>query len=191
MFDKMRKAVYDYVVSHLDKTDEVSITLDDVYIVWSCKTLQNWKACISTTLPDGMYYECTYNGDTNELYLDAYKKFENKVIKDFSTTSVNCNYDIVEYYLSFSQALDKLIERENDNTDNNEYGIRIRTWNKAIVIRIQKPDEGSNMTRRYLYENLHYKNYKDENIPWVPNNECIFNNFWELVKFVKNENGGN
>ena len=191
MFDKMRKAVYDYVVSHLDKTDEVSITLDDVYIVWSCKTLQNWKACISTTLPDGMYYECTYNGDTNELYLDAYKKFENKVIKDFSTTSVNCNYDIVEYYLSFSQALDKLIERENDNTDNNEYGIRIRTWNKAIVIRIQTPDEGSKMTRRYLYENLHYKNYKDENIPWVPNNECIFNNFWELVKFVKNENGGN
>lgn len=84
MFDKMRKAVYDYVVSHLDKTDEVSITLNDVYIVWTCKALQNWKACISTTLPDGMYYECTYNGDTNELYLDAYKKFENRVIKDFN-----------------------------------------------------------------------------------------------------------
>ena len=83
LFDKMRKAVYDYVVSHLDVTDEVAITLDDVYIVWTCKALQNWKACISTTLPDGMYYECTYNGDTNELYLDAYKKFENKVIKDF------------------------------------------------------------------------------------------------------------
>ena len=84
MFDKMRKAVYDYVVSHLDKTDEVSITLDDVYIVWSCKTLQNWKACISTNLPDGMYYECTYNGNTDELYLDAYKKFDNRGIKNFT-----------------------------------------------------------------------------------------------------------
>lgn len=99
-----------------------------------------------------------------------------------TTTSANSNYDIVENYLSFGQALDKLIERENDDTDNNEYGIRIRTWNEAIVVRIQTPDEGSKMTRRYLYEN-----FKGENIPWVPNNECIFNNFWQIVKFVKNE----
>lgn len=84
MFTKMRKAVYDYVVAHLDVTDEVTITLDDVYLVWGVKTLQNWKAMISTTLPDGMYYECTYNGDTDELYIDAYKKFENKVIKNFT-----------------------------------------------------------------------------------------------------------
>lgn len=84
MFEKMKKAVYDYVVSHLDKTDHVEFSIDDVYIVWCCKTLQNWKALISTSLPDGMYYECTYNGDTNELYLDAYKKFENKVIMHFN-----------------------------------------------------------------------------------------------------------
>lgn len=84
LFEKMRKAVYEYVLSHLDKTDNIVFSISDVYIVWSCKTLQNWKACISTTLPDGMYYECTYNGDTNELYLDAYKKFENRVIKDFN-----------------------------------------------------------------------------------------------------------
>lgn len=57
---------------------------DDVYIVWTCKALQNWKALISTNLTDGMYYECTYNGVTNELYLDAYKKFENKTIRDFN-----------------------------------------------------------------------------------------------------------
>jgi hypothetical protein len=34
----------------------------------------------STTLFDGMYYELTYNGDKNELYLDAYKKWENRCI---------------------------------------------------------------------------------------------------------------
>ena len=45
-----------------------------------CKTLQNSKALVSTTLPDGMYYELTYNGDKDELYLDAYKKFENRCI---------------------------------------------------------------------------------------------------------------
>lgn len=28
-----------------------------------------------------MYYECTYNGDKNELYFDAYKKWENKCIE--------------------------------------------------------------------------------------------------------------
>ena len=42
--------------------------------------LQNHKALLSTTLPDGMYYEITYNGDKKEAYLDAYKKFENRVV---------------------------------------------------------------------------------------------------------------
>lgn len=63
---------------HMDKTDCESITTDNVYMVWSCKTLQNWKALLSTTVPDGMYYEVTFNGDRDEVYLDAYKKFENK-----------------------------------------------------------------------------------------------------------------
>lgn len=57
------------------------ITTDEVYVVWFCKTLRNWKALLSTSVPDGMYYEVTYNGDTNEIYLDAYKKFENVCIK--------------------------------------------------------------------------------------------------------------
>ena len=75
-----RKIVLNYANKHIDKTDNVQITLDDVYIVWFCKTLQNWKALLSTTLPDGMYYEVTYNSDKKEAYLDAYKKFENRKI---------------------------------------------------------------------------------------------------------------
>ena len=77
----VKRTVRDYAKEHLDKTDEVKLTVDDVYIVWLSKTLQNSKALASTTLSDGMYYELTYNGDKCELYLDAYKKFENRAIK--------------------------------------------------------------------------------------------------------------
>ena len=71
--------VRDYAKNHLDKSDgDVDF---NVYIVWKCKILQNWKYLISTTLNDGMYYELTYNGDKQEWYLDAYKKFENVCIK--------------------------------------------------------------------------------------------------------------
>lgn len=53
------------------------ITKDDVYVVWSCKTLQNKKALLGTTLPDGMYYEITYNGDKKEAYFDVYSQVAN------------------------------------------------------------------------------------------------------------------
>ena len=71
--------VSSYIREHLDKSDgEVYF---EVYVVWKCKTLQNWKFLISSSLNDGMYYEVTYNGDKEEWYLDAYKKFENRCIK--------------------------------------------------------------------------------------------------------------
>lgn len=76
-----KEIVRDYTNEHLDKTDNKQITEEDVFIVWSCKTLQNNKVLASTTLFDGMYYELTYNGDKKEVYLDAYKKFENRAIR--------------------------------------------------------------------------------------------------------------
>lgn len=76
---KCKEIVKEYVQEHLDKSD--TIPEFEVYVVWSCKTLQNNKALLSTSLFDGMYYELTYNGDKQELYFDAYKKFENKCIK--------------------------------------------------------------------------------------------------------------
>ena len=65
---------------HNETSDERKITKSDVYMVWYCKTLQNHKALLSTKVADGMYYEMTLNGDKNEVYLDAYKKQENKRI---------------------------------------------------------------------------------------------------------------
>lgn len=76
-----KKIVKEYANEHLDKSDNVQVSEDNVFVVWSCKTLQNNKALLSTNLFDGMYYELTYNGDKKEVYLDAYKKFENRAIK--------------------------------------------------------------------------------------------------------------
>ena len=70
-----------YANERLDKSDNKRITTDDVFVVWMCKTLQNSKALLSTTLFDGMYYELTYNGDKRQLYVDAYKKWENVAIQ--------------------------------------------------------------------------------------------------------------
>ena len=74
---KCKEIVKDYTNKHLDVTDNKQIKVDDVYIVWQVKALQNWKALCSTTSFDGMYYEITHNGDKEETYVDAYKKFEN------------------------------------------------------------------------------------------------------------------
>lgn len=76
-----KKVVIDYFNEHVDKTEATQLNEDDVFVVWQCKTLQNNKALLSTTVSDGMYYELTYNGDKKELYFDAYKKWKNKCIK--------------------------------------------------------------------------------------------------------------
>lgn len=76
-----KKTIVDYFNNRVEITDNMKITRDNVFIVWSCKTLQNNKALVSTNISDGMYYELTYNGDKKELYLDAYKKWENKCIE--------------------------------------------------------------------------------------------------------------
>ena len=66
--------VADYFNGNKDKTDSTgNMTVNDVFVVWYCKTLQNHKALLSTPVSD----EITYNGDKNELYFDAYKKWEN------------------------------------------------------------------------------------------------------------------
>ncbi len=80
--EKAKQIVVDYFNGRCDRTDNFKLTIDDVFIVWFSKTLQNWKALVSTTVSDGMYYEITYNGDKKETYLDAYKKWENKHIPD-------------------------------------------------------------------------------------------------------------
>lgn len=82
MQDYAKELIVEYFNHRADVTDHKTITKEDVYVVWFCKTLQNWKALLSTTISDGMYYEVTYNGDKKEAYIDAYKKWENVCVKD-------------------------------------------------------------------------------------------------------------
>ena len=54
---------------------------EDMFIVWFCKTLQNWKAIVSgRTIEE--FIEVTHNGDRNETYVDVYYKTKNVCIKD-------------------------------------------------------------------------------------------------------------
>lgn len=76
--EKCKEIVAQY---HNEHTDGDMILPDDVYVVWLCKALGNNKALLSTNVPDGMYYEVTYNGAKNEAYVDAYKKQENVCVK--------------------------------------------------------------------------------------------------------------
>lgn len=66
------------LVDWYNKNSFNTIDLSNVFIVWSCKTLQNYKCLASTTVSgDGIYAEYTYNGDKQELYEDVYKKLTN------------------------------------------------------------------------------------------------------------------
>lgn len=43
-----------------------------VHLVWSCYILGNMKFMFTTDIPDGKYYEVTYNSEKGEFYLDEY-----------------------------------------------------------------------------------------------------------------------
>lgn len=58
-----------------------TINSEDMFIVWFCKTLQNWKAIVSgRTIEE--FIEVTHNGDKKETYVDVYYKTKNVCIKD-------------------------------------------------------------------------------------------------------------
>ncbi len=76
---KAIEIVRKYIEEHLDKSDKSAADFD-VFIVWQCYILGNAKWLISSTLRDGMYYEVTWDCENKRVYLDAYKKWENRSI---------------------------------------------------------------------------------------------------------------
>lgn len=73
----------DYIIKDFAEQEDVRITQENVFVVWSCKTLQNKKALMSTNINgNSSYYEFTYNGDRHETYADKYKKDDHVIISD-------------------------------------------------------------------------------------------------------------
>lgn len=76
---KAIEIVRKYIEEHLDKSDKSTADFD-VFIVWQCYILGNAKWLISSTLRDGMYYEVTWDCENKRVYLDAYRRWENRSI---------------------------------------------------------------------------------------------------------------
>ena len=74
-----KQAVADYYNENLDYCDaKKCISMDDVYIVWMVRVIQNNKAMLSTNVADGMYYEVTFDGDKKKLYIAGYRHWRTK-----------------------------------------------------------------------------------------------------------------
>lgn len=74
---KCKKAL----VKILKEKYESNLKTDDLHLVWFAKTLQNFKCVLIDLLDNQRYYECTYNGDKDELYVDIYEKQYNVCLK--------------------------------------------------------------------------------------------------------------
>ena len=61
------------------KDTQLLVHEGDMHVVWSCKTLQNFK-CLIYTPTLKMYFELTYDGDKNKWYIDGYQKVKNEEI---------------------------------------------------------------------------------------------------------------
>lgn len=75
-----KRTVYEMALEGLCATDNIDLKIDDVYVTWFGFILGDMKALLSTSLPDGRYYEVTYNKEKKEIYADCYAKLRNKVV---------------------------------------------------------------------------------------------------------------
>lgn len=65
-------------------------TIKDIHLVWFSKSLKNFKGLFIDNGKNNRYYECTYNGEKDELYIDLYRKTDNFILKgDQLTDKVN------------------------------------------------------------------------------------------------------
>ena len=78
---KARQHVLKHINSRVSHMGDQIMT-KDVYIVWFSKTLQNWKALVSTTADNDLYYEVTYDGDKKLTHIDVYTQIGGTIVHD-------------------------------------------------------------------------------------------------------------
>lgn len=85
--ESMLDVFVDWYNEKVSDFDVPKIEKDETYVVWFCYTLGNAKALISTTRPDHMYYELTYNlsgtadGWVDNVFVDQYLKVSHTSIE--------------------------------------------------------------------------------------------------------------
>jgi hypothetical protein len=68
-------------VLHATELESPPLALDETYVVMFAYVLGGWKALVSTSRPDGRYFEVTHNKDKGEIYVDFYVKVDQVVIQ--------------------------------------------------------------------------------------------------------------
>jgi len=72
------------IINELYKYYGEKYKIEELHLVWFSKSLQNFKCCVCDLRDNNRYYECTYNGNKKEMYVDIYEKKHNtKVIDKF------------------------------------------------------------------------------------------------------------
>lgn len=77
-FNICKEHLVEYYNNH---SDNFKITINDTFLVWSCKTLQNRKCIMGSYSPDLRLYEFSLNGDKKQIYMDVYNKVDKYVLK--------------------------------------------------------------------------------------------------------------
>lgn len=68
------------LIEQLKKLYNEDFKIEDLHLVWFSKILQNYKCVIIDLKANQRYYELTFNGDRNEIYIDIYQKEHNIVV---------------------------------------------------------------------------------------------------------------
>ena len=78
--NKAKRLVRDEILIYRPKAQDGNDF--EVYVVWFAKILGNWKALVSTSIADGLYYEVSYDGAKKVAYVDTYGKVRNSPVYD-------------------------------------------------------------------------------------------------------------
>lgn len=70
------------LIKELKEKYNEDYTIEELHLVWFSKALQNFKCVIIDLKENQRYYECTYNGDKKQLYVDIYEKKHNTLVEE-------------------------------------------------------------------------------------------------------------
>lgn len=59
---------------------DLGCDVEDIFVVWSCKVIQNKKAILGSTKSGSPLIEATLDGDRDRIYYDVYMKERKEII---------------------------------------------------------------------------------------------------------------